>query len=111
MYELHEEKNVLDLQELGELLQQPQPLIVLFREEVMGIGYILNLMIEDLLRHERVQYVKVNLSPKHLWRSPYQLTQLPTLMLFRQGKEVARITDIMPKYKLATYLQQFLQQL
>ena len=56
----------------------------------------------------QAQFVKVNTEEQQTLGGQYRIESIPTLILFKQGKEAARISGALPEERLASWVRQSL---
>ncbi|MDF2179673.1 thioredoxin TrxC [Aliiglaciecola sp. CAU 1673] len=56
----------------------------------------------------RIRFIKLDTQANQHSAARYQIRSIPTLMLFAQGKELARVSGALPKHSLMQWLAQHL---
>ncbi len=56
----------------------------------------------------QAQFVKVNTEEQQTLGGQYRIESIPTLIIFKQGKEAARISGALPEERLASWVRQSL---
>lgn len=87
-----------DVQNLDEYLAADKPLLVDFWAEWCGpchkIGQVLSVIEEET---DDINIVKVNIDKAQELTDKYNIYALPTLVFFKEGKEVTRKTGVQTK--------------
>jgi len=85
-----------------EVLQAAEPVLVDFWAEWCGPCRLLNPTIEALARDFKV--CKVNVDTNQELAAHYRISSIPALLIFHQGKVVARHDGVMPEATLRAEL-------
>ncbi len=56
----------------------------------------------------RVTVIKINTDEKPHIASRYQITGIPTIILFRNGSEVTRLSGALPVHQLRSYFEKYI---
>ncbi|NJO39357.1 MAG: thioredoxin [Cyanobacteria bacterium CRU_2_1] len=86
-----------------------KPLLVDFYAPWCGPCQMMATILEEVNAEmgQRVQIVKINTETYPDLASRYQISALPTLVLFKQGEPVARMEGVVPTKQLVQRLQKF----
>lgn len=98
-------------QELSEtILGAREPVLVDFWAAWCGPCRMLAPVLEELAAElaGQVKVVKVNVDENRDLASKFQIMSIPTLVLFKEGKEATRLTGYMSKEQLQEELAQYL---
>ncbi len=85
-----------------EVLESTQPVLVDFWAPWCPPCKMLGPVLEELAPEvaDRLRIVKVNVDEQNALASRYGVMNIPTMILFKSGQEVARIVGYKPKAKL-----------
>jgi thioredoxin 1 len=88
-----------------EVLQSHEPVLVDFWAAWCGPCRSMNPTIESLARDFKV--CKVNVDTNQELAARYQISSIPALMIFKNGRIVAQHVGVVPEAKLRAELEQF----
>lgn len=94
----------------GELANSELPMLVDFWASWCGPCMMLAPVLEELAKElkGRVRVGKLNVDENRETAASFGVMSIPTLILFKNGKEVARITGFRPKEELDKWIAQVL---
>jgi thioredoxin 1 len=100
-------KNVTDADFQAEVLESEQPVLVDFWAEWCGPCRVVAPVLEEIAaeRAEELRIVKLNIDENQQTAMDFQILAIPTMVLFRNGQEAARIQGAMPKKRLEQQLE------
>jgi len=104
-------KNVTDADFQAEVLESEQPVLVDFWAEWCGPCRVVAPVLEELAaeRADELRVVKLNIDENQQTAMDYQILAIPTMVLFRNGAEAARIQGSKPRKRLEAELEPALQ--
>ena len=93
-----------------EVLKADLPVLVDFWAEWCGPCHQIAPILETLAEEYdgKIKFVKVDTEENFETPSSYGILSLPTLMLFKEGQQIERITGALPKGDLMRYLDKAL---
>jgi thioredoxin 1 len=100
-------KHVTDADFQAEVLESEQPVLVDFWAEWCGPCRVVAPVLEEIAaeRSADLRIVKLNIDENQQTAMDYQILAIPTMVLFRNGAEAARIQGAMPKKRLEQQLE------
>jgi thioredoxin 1 len=100
-------KHVTDGDFQAEVLESEQPVLVDFWAEWCGPCRVVAPVLEEIAaeRAADLRIVKLNIDENQQTAMNYQILAIPTMVLFRNGQEAARIQGAMPKKRLEAQLE------
>ena len=103
--------DVTDTNFQAEVLESEQPVLVDFWAEWCGPCRVVAPVLEELAaeRADELRVVKLNIDENQQTAMNFQILAIPTMVLFRNGQEAARIQGAMPKKRLEQQLAPALQ--
>lgn len=106
-------ENVKDLTEgnfEAEVLQSAQPVLVDFWAPWCGPCRMVAPIVEQLAAENAgsVQVAKINIDDNQTLATNYQVSSIPTLMIFKGGEVVDRFVGVQPKNRLQQAIDQAL---
>lgn len=95
----------------AEVLQNDKPVLVDFYAEWCGPCKMLAPIIDDLSNEaikEKVNFAKLNIDASEDIAALYGVMSVPTLVLFKNGKEQMRMVGVRPKDAIASAIEDVL---
>ena len=93
----------------ADILQQEDVVLVDFSAEWCGPCKMMKPILEELkgIKGEKVRIVKVDVDKHKEIAAYYQIQSVPTLMIFKNGKQLWRQSGVMRANDLSTILAQY----
>ena len=100
-------KHVTDGDFQAEVLESEQPVLVDFWAPWCGPCRVVAPVLEEIAaeRADELRIVKLNIDENQQTAMQHQILAIPTMLLFRNGAEAARIQGAMPKKRLEAELE------
>ena len=94
-----------------EVLNADLPVVVDFWAEWCGPCKVIAPILEELANEYdgKIKFVKVDTEENFETPSTYGILSLPTLLVFKEGRQIERITGARPKGDLKRYLDKALE--
>jgi len=95
----------------SEVLKSDKPVVVDFWAEWCGPCKMMGPIMDELSQElsEKIKIVKVNVDEAQNIASEYGIMSIPTMILFKDSKEVARLSGAMPKEPIIHWLESNLE--
>ena len=102
--------HVSDADFTQEVLQSPQPVLVDFYADWCGPCRAIAPIVEEIAAelNEKLKVVKLDVDQNQETAMQYGVQSIPTLLIFKDGKEVERLIGYMSKSKLLSKVEPFL---
>ncbi len=102
--------HVSDADFTQEVLQSPQPVLVDFYADWCGPCRAIAPTVEEIAAelNEKLKVVKLDVDQNQETAMQYGVQSIPTLLIFKDGKEVERLIGYMSKSKLLSKVEPFL---
>jgi thioredoxin 1 len=92
--------------ELETLIKSEKPVLVDFWAEWCGPCRMMNPVIENIKKtNPNIEVVKVNVDEDRKYAAEYQVRSIPTLIIFKEGKQVWRNSGVLTEQTLNDKLQ------
>jgi thioredoxin 1 len=93
-----------------EVLQNSRPVLVDFWAPWCGPCRVLTPIVDEISQqyNDQLRVVKINTDDNPAIASQYGIRSIPTLVLFKAGQPIDRVTGVVPKTTLATTLDKHL---
>ena len=103
-------KQITDAEFQEEVLKADLPVLVDFWAEWCGPCHQIAPVLEKLAEEYdgKIKFVKIDTEENFETSSTYGILSLPTLLVFKEGQQVERITGARPKVALMRYLDKAL---
>ncbi|HME28891.1 MAG TPA: thioredoxin [Pseudolabrys sp.] len=90
----------------SDVLKSAEPVVVDFWAEWCGPCRMIGPALEEIAGQlgDKVKIVKLNVDENPKTAGQYGIMSIPTLMLFKNGKEAARQVGAVPKHKLHQWI-------
>jgi thioredoxin 1 len=102
--------HVSDADFTQEVLQSPHPVLVDFYADWCGPCRAIAPIVEEIAAelNEKLKVVKLDVDQNQETAMQYGVQSIPTLLIFKDGKEVERLIGYMSKSKLLSKVEPFL---
>ncbi|GBL34726.1 thioredoxin-like protein slr0233 [Filimonas sp.] len=93
----------------SDMIQSEQPVLIDFSAVWCGPCKAMSPILQEVKSKvgNKVVIYKIDIDKNPGLAQEYRIQGVPTLVLFKQGKEVWRMSGVMPAFKLVTVLQGF----
>jgi len=91
-----------------EVLEEKIPVLVDFWASWCGPCQMLAPIIEELAEEmeDKIKICKLNVEEASNLSSDYKVMSIPTLIIFKEGKEIARTVGVIPKEDLKKWIEE-----
>src|ERR687887_2390366 len=98
--------DVTDTSFHAEVLESDTPVLVDFWAPWCGPCRVVAPALEEIAgERDDLRIVKLNVDDNQMTAAQYQVLAIPTMILFRNGQEAARIQGAMPKNRIVAQLE------
>ena len=93
-----------------EVIEFPGPVVTEFFSPGCGYSRQLAPVLEELAWSYtgRIKFVRIDITTNRVVPSQYEITGTPTIIFFKQGRIVNRVTGLLPKAEIERYLDYLL---
>lgn len=93
----------------AEIIQQDKPVLVDFFATWCGPCKTMNPILSEVKAalEDKVTILKIDVDKNQQLAASYQVQGVPTLLLFKQGKQLWRQSGVVPKHQLLSLLENY----
>lgn len=97
------------MEKFNDLISSKKPILVDFYAEWCGPCKMMKPILEDVkaMKGEKARIVKINVDKNQELAALYQIQSVPTLMIFKDGKQMWRQSGVMQAKELSELLTQY----
>lgn len=97
------------MEKFNDLISSKKPVLVDFYAEWCGPCKMMKPILEDVkaMKGEKARIVKINVDKHQELAALYQIQSVPTLMIFKDGKQMWRQSGVMQAKELSELLTQY----
>lgn len=94
------------MSKFSELVNQDKPVLVDFYAEWCGPCKMLGPILQEVKKHlgDRVSILKINVDKNQVLAAKYQVRGVPTMLLFKKGKQVWRQSGVLQKDEIVNII-------
>ena len=94
----------------NELINKEYPVLIDFSAEWCGPCKMLSPILREVKNHlgEKISILKIDVDKNQQLAATYHVQGVPTMILFKSGKQLWRQSGVMPAHEIEKVIQQYL---